>query len=262
MQHSAHERVDVWGGVAAQLAQARRCGRHEASQGRDHGWPDVRRAPGDQLEQGGAERVDVAARVDRRVTACLLGCHVGGRAHHVTRTGDADVTLRGHAEVHQLHPPRTQEALIFRRLAQKEIARLDVAVNDAGRVRGLQRFGDLDGQLDGLRNGERLALLTRGQIFTFQPFHGHEGQAAFVEYAEADRLDDAGVVQVLEQLAFSGEARFFFRSIARLRGDHFQSHDLLAVHVVGAIHDAGAAAPDLALDDEAVAQFSAFGDGP
>ncbi len=221
----------------------------------------MRRAAGDQLEQRRAQRVDVAARIDRRVTARLLGRHVGGRAHDITRTSDADVALGGDPEIHQLYLPGPEKAFVVRRLAQKQVARLDVAVNHARGVRVLQRLGRPDRELDGLRDGQRLALLACCQIFALEPLHGDERQPALVQHAEAHGLDDARVVEVLEQLAFAREARLFLGRVPSLgRGDHLQGHDLLALQVVRAVHDARATSPNLTLDDEAIPEFPSFRD--
>ena len=89
------------------------------SERRDHRRTDVRWAPGDELEQRCAERVDVATRVDRRVAARLLGRHVRGRTHHVTRAGDTDVALGGDAEIDQLYLPWAEKALAARRFAEE-----------------------------------------------------------------------------------------------------------------------------------------------
>ena len=101
-EHGVDELVEAEGDVEEQLREPRRRRGDEARQGGNGVGPDVRRAPGDQLEERGPQRVDVAARVGRGVAAGLLGRHVRGRAHHRAGAGQAHVARRGHPEVDQL----------------------------------------------------------------------------------------------------------------------------------------------------------------
>ena len=102
---------------------------------------------GEQLVEDDAEAVDVAAGVDRvRLAAGLLGRHVGRRAEHlaVGRHRRVVGVALGQAEVHEV------------RLAvgvEQDVRRLDVAVDDAERVRAAERVGDLG---DEARGGVRL----------------------------------------------------------------------------------------------------------
>jgi hypothetical protein len=96
---------------------------------------------GEHLEQHDAERVDVRLAVDV-VAERLLGRDVVGRAEHAAVGGQALVVERaGDAEVGDLG-----RAL----LVDQDVLGLDVAVDDAARVRGAERARDLD------RVGDRL----------------------------------------------------------------------------------------------------------
>ena len=107
-QHLVDELVEPVGDAVDQIRQARRRGRHQARERRDRGGPHVRRAAGDELEQRGAERVDVAARVARLIALGLLGRHVRGRPDDGAGLGEADVVRRSHTEVDELGDQRAR----------------------------------------------------------------------------------------------------------------------------------------------------------
>src|SRR5690606_10017667 len=102
-----------------------------------------------------AERVDVAAVVDLQ-TARLLGRHVDGRADAGAGHRQAREDLApGDAEVHKLHGLGQQPGLaVVADPAPHDhhVRRLDVAVDDPGRVDVLERphdpLHDVDAQLD------------------------------------------------------------------------------------------------------------------
>ncbi len=118
----------------------------------------------DQLEDGRTEGVDVAARVDRRVAASLLGRHVGRRADDVAASSHPDVVRRGDSEVHQLRCDVEVLRALVARHAEEDVARLDVAMNDASVVGGLESLRDEDAQLDALWKRERRAALTCSEM--------------------------------------------------------------------------------------------------
>ena len=93
----------------------------------------VGRDPGHRLEEDAAERVDVGRRADA-AAAPLLRRHVLGGADHRGAAGRAGLVERlGQAEVGE------EGAVAF----DQDVVRLDVAVDDAGGVGGVERVGDL-----------------------------------------------------------------------------------------------------------------------
>ena len=114
------------------------------------GLASERRSSGQHLEQHAAERPDIRQSPGRS-RSCLLGTHVGGcPQQHATRAAAGhrrrlrQVRLRrrrledlGQAEVEHLDPP-------FR--CDVDVRRLQVAVNDALLVSGLERLGNLSGE--------------------------------------------------------------------------------------------------------------------
>ena len=91
------------GQIAAQRLRARRLVPDDAGERAARVLAAERRTPGDGAIEHGAERVDVAAMIDRRAAARLLRRHVRGRAEH--RAGARQLVLLlhlGDAEVEQL----------------------------------------------------------------------------------------------------------------------------------------------------------------
>ena len=94
-----------------------------------------------QLVQRGAQRVDVGAVVDRHALGQrLLRTHVTQRPHQVARHRQAGLAVLhvGQPEVGHPHAAAT---------VQQQVARLDVAVDDAHLVGVVQRLRRLDAQL-------------------------------------------------------------------------------------------------------------------
>jgi hypothetical protein len=91
---------------------------------------DERRPPDDHLVQHQAQRVDVARR-RRRLAAGLLGGHVARRAARRRLVGRD----RRDAEVGEHDPPVARD---------QHVVGLEIAVDDADRVRGGQRVAQLD----------------------------------------------------------------------------------------------------------------------
>src|SRR5438874_13514996 len=97
-QKTAYEIVERGGHVEEELRKARRRRRHQARERRDRRRPDVRRTTRDELEERGAERVDVAPHVGAAVPARLLGRHVRRRPDDGAGSGEANIVGGGDAE--------------------------------------------------------------------------------------------------------------------------------------------------------------------
>src|SRR3954463_5955839 len=97
----------------------------------------------------------------------LLRGHVGERAERRARLGEVRVVaeLRD-AEVHDL------DAAIQR---QENVVRLDVSVNNAPGMRGMETLGDLDAERLHLTNRELPGSESRFERLSFHQLHGDEG---------------------------------------------------------------------------------------
>jgi hypothetical protein len=105
---------------------------------------------GEHLVDHHPQRPEVGRR-PRALAAQLLGGHVGGGADGDPLLGDGGgVHPAGEAEVEQLHPAVRQH---------HHVLRLEVAVHDAGRVRGGEGGGELAGDRGGV--GDREAAVRR-----------------------------------------------------------------------------------------------------
>jgi hypothetical protein len=141
LRHAVEHRGERGGHLRAHLLDVRHVLAHVLHRHGDLVLAVEGNVAGEHLEEDDAERVDVRLPVDV-VAQRLLGRHVVRRAEHAAVRREAVVVERaGDAEVGDLG-----RAL----LVDQDVLRLDVAVDDAARVRGAERAGDLD------RVGDRL----------------------------------------------------------------------------------------------------------
>jgi hypothetical protein len=109
---------------------------------------------GGHLVKDDTEGEDVGARVQVFAPRLFRG-HVGHRAHRRAGTGQGILhVLRlgvragdGRAVFQQLGETEVEDLGVAAR-GDEDVGRLDVAVDDTAGVRGVQRIGDLDGQVD------------------------------------------------------------------------------------------------------------------
>jgi len=123
------------------------------------------RDPGQRLVEDAAERVDVGGRSHRPSTP-LLGRHVlGGADHRVAAGGTAVPQRLGETEVGE------EGALSL----YEDVVRLDVAVDDAGGVGGVERFSDLAEQGDRPSRLQRpVAVDQLAQVAAGDQAHRHD----------------------------------------------------------------------------------------
>ena len=99
------------------------------------GLAQVRRLAGERVEQHAAQRVDVGARVDA-LAADLLGRDVAERPDPLARAAQPG------ARAQALGQPEVREVRVVAG-AEQDVGGLDVAVDQAARVRGVERAADL-----------------------------------------------------------------------------------------------------------------------
>ena len=78
-------------------------------------------------------------------------------------------------------------------VADEDVRRLDVAMDDALGVRGVQRVGELDGDLEQVRDLHRSAIDAVAEALALERLH-HDVRSAFVVADVEDRAD-AGMAQ-------------------------------------------------------------------
>ena len=131
----------------------------------------------------------------------LFGGHVRGRAHYATRTGE--FIFHGHCRLRHRGwrlcvvglKLRESEIENFGVLAggDENIGGLDVAMDDACLVRGVQSVGDFDGQRQQLPDRHRLATDAFFQGLPLEEFHRDVGLA--VLFADVVDGADVGMIQ-------------------------------------------------------------------
>ena len=114
----------------------------------DRGPTMERRLAGDEVEQGGANRVQIGVEVEIAFAACLLRRHVeGGAQDHPGhgQTGALFIDRAAETEIHDLD--RTQDPALD---VDHDIGWFDVAMDDVGQGEGvIQRSGHLQADPDG-----------------------------------------------------------------------------------------------------------------
>src|SRR5262249_6592503 len=201
-------------------------------------------APGDQLVEDDPHAVDVTAGPDLPdLAGGLLGGHVRRRAEHLTRDGHvgAGVAEPGEAEV-------ADERLAA--LVHEDVSGLDVAVDDAFFVGGLDRSRYLLHEDDRSPQGGAEAAGVVREAAAGQERHG-EAVLAVVQAHAVNRQD----VRVLQ---LSGGPGLAIEAVDLVRGRQGAGTDLLQGNltpqrrVPGSIDDAHAAVTDLAADLQVV----------
>ena len=203
-----------------------------------------RRRAGEALIEDGAQSVDIACRADIARPGGLLGSHVAGRAQDrpgarfAAPSSVTPLAIRSQAEVGDLWTAV---------LAQKDIARLEVAVDDA------LLMGRVHGQRQRLHQQGRFARGTVIGQFAGQAAARAELEreirtgcsTAEVHLADLMDLYDAGVLQAGECLGFQSKSI----DLAKRAGeDHLECHLTAQFDVSGAIHNSHAAASQLGKD--------------
>ena len=198
-----------------------------------------RRAPGEHVEEQAAHRVDVGARVDAHA-ADLLRRHEVERAHPLAgpRLATPGQHLLRQAEVGH------EDVVVG---SQQDVAGLDVTVHQPRRVDGIERIADLGCDPRGAIGAERSrAADERADVITVDVAHDEERDA--VRLAGVQHGDHVRVLDRRRAARLAQEALLRLRVVEQLRSDDLERHGSPERDLVGAIHDAHAAAPDDVVD--------------
>ncbi len=222
-EHPVEERLELARHVRAELSYLRRSFEDDLGEDGELVGAGERWMPREAAVEDRAQSVDVGAWV-HRITADLLGRHIGRSTDQ--RAGERQVLVGdrlGDPEVDELE--RVELAI-----DEKEICRLEVAVDDAASVRGVERGGG--GARDGedVGHAERAARQAMGEVFPFEPLHGEIKRAA-VGCAVRQVANDAGMVDRGEDLRFPDEAL----CLAPCRGEDLERDVSPGCRVVGAV---------------------------
>ena len=147
--------------------------------------------------------------------------------------------LLGQPEVGQVGMVRAIGALAR---GDEHVGRLDVAVDEARGMGGIERRGDLAEQGDRRRRLERALAQPALEVGAIDEAHGQE--VAAVPLAGLVDGDDVGMVDGGGHLRLAQEARPEGLVIGRQRGDELDGHRPIEGRVRGPVDDAHAAAAD------------------
>jgi hypothetical protein len=251
-QHVRHQRR----GARGQAREVRVLVQHGAD-GVGGGLADERSFAGEQLVEHDAERPDVGALVDGSA-AGLLRRHVGrrtedhpgnrrrvhGRRHdrraveHSGTVARSGVERPGEPEVEHL------DSAVRREL---DVVWLEIAVDDARRVRGLDPGGELDRDLEGVFDRQRAGPEAIGQCLTLDILQDQEALPVLLLHAVDGR--NVRVAQLGKRPCLALEAREPVGVRQQVLGQRLDRDVPVEPLVTRLVDDAHPAATDLAVDD-------------
>ena len=121
-------------------------------------------------------------------------------------------------------------------LGDENVRWLDVAVDDALFVRGLERVGDFDGEIERGIHGEWPAGDEVLERLALHEFHGDEQTIPFL--GNFVNCADVGVVQCGSCARFAAKAFERLRIFREIVGEEFEGDGAAEVYVFGFVHDA------------------------
>ena len=197
-----------------------------------------RRGAGEALEEQAAERVDVGPAVDLAALD-LLGRDVVDRADEaaIARQAADGGDVARQAEV------ADEGVLALRSVRDENIAGLDVAVDEPGPVRGVQRVGHLAGDPERAFGVERAVAPQHGaEILAFDVGHGQVERP--VVLPSVDHVDNVRLVERSCDLRLAQEAAPKTLVIRHVRRQQLEGDPLPGLRVLGNVDGAHRARPD------------------
>ena len=159
LRHAPEEdRLQVLRDVGPEAPERHRIGPHHGETDLRDRLPLERRDPGEELVENEPERPDVRARIDVLRGAHLLGRHVERRAHERPGRRHPGVA-RARRDLRDPEVEDLEDARAVRLPREEEVARLQIAVDDAGRVGLGEPFRRLQHVADRLFDRELAAAL-------------------------------------------------------------------------------------------------------
>ena len=184
------------------------------------------------MEQDAAERVDVGAGVDP-LAADLLGGDVAERADPAARARRA-----ARARMRLVSPKSVRYAWSP---AEQDVGRLDVAVDEPARVRGVERGRDLRDDVRGAPGLEPTAARGRACAGRCRRRSAWPDRGA-LELARVVDRDHVGVVDRGGEPRLAHEAVAEGRVLGEVGGDQLERDGPIEVELVGPVDHAHAAA--------------------
>jgi hypothetical protein len=226
--------------------------RHLLGEDVEHAVAGERRRARHHLVRDAAELVDVGAPIDA-IAARLLRRHVARIAerHAEARRRGLCVTFD---ELREPEVEQLDEVRLAAADREVDVARPQIAMHVADRVRFHQRLADLDQDVGGLLDRQRLLARERGvERLAFEQLH-REIQPAVGRAPEVVDLDDVLVVDLGDRRRLAPKPLDREVVARQLVVQHFDRDLAAQRHVLGAVNGAGSTLPDQLLDLKAFAE--------
>ena len=127
-------------------------------------------------------------------------------------------------------------------LGDEDIRGLDVAMDDALDVSGVERVGNVDGNIEQAIEFERLAADEMLERLAIEKFHGDKGFAVLL--ADVVNGADVGMIKGGGGLGFALETCEGLRVFGDIVGKKFERDETVQANVFGFVNDAHAAAAE------------------
>ena len=141
---------------------------------------------------------------------------------------------------------RPKSSTFTRPSGDHDVRRLDVAMHDAGGVRGLERRGDLCPVLQRSRQRQRPLAEQCGERYAVDELHGDEGRPLVL--ADFVNRDDVGMVQRRSGASFLNEAAMPVGIGGGVGGKDFDRDPAAETGVNRAVNDAHSSPSDFPFD--------------
>ena len=251
MPHGAVE----CGADARQMAQRRRLPVEYRGQRVHRRLAEERRSARQHFVEHDAKGKDIRARIHEQASR-LLGRHVGHRAENLAlqgleRAGDIRAhrgVVRdelGQAEVQDLHQPVAPD---------HHVLGLDVAMDDAERVGGLEPSRRLDHEIDGESRRQRAGAHARAKRLAVDEFGRDEVPP--IRFADVINRDDVGMVERRDAPRFPLKAPQTVFVLRKPRRDDLERELAAKPKILGEIHLAHPALAKLAQDSVRTDDFA------
>ena len=212
-----HDRFDIAWDASVRCVQRRRILVQDGVQVLDRRAAPERRGAAEHLVEQRAHAEEIRARVSR-LTAGLLGRHISRRAEESARHR---ALARDGLGLRPLRETKIEDldAAIH---CQKDVGRLQVAVNHPDRVRSLEGAADAESRLDCGCRRERTFAEPLRKRFSFEELGDEIGAAVLLACIEHG--DDVGVVEASHRLGLALEALLQPRARALAGAQHLDRY--------------------------------------
>ncbi len=235
------------------LAQAGRLLEEDLRQHRHHVLAAKGRASREALEEHAPEREDVGAGIDGAIATRLLRRHVARRADERARAG-GEACLGREPRDAEVEDADLGELAV----TEEEVARLQIAVDDAPRMRRRDRVRDVVDEPHRFERRKRLPRETTTEIFTLEPLQ-RQPELTLARRAVIDVANDARKAQIGERARLTLEALtivelvFFTATLATIEED-LERDRRTFVAIERAVDRRHAPRGDVPLDGESIGE--------